>query len=376
MNTPDNQKINLSNIKYKNLIEEQSLFGVCLVQHGVFKFVNKKFLELFGYRYKDVIDKLEFIEIVSREERDQVREVYEKILNGSIKNEQFNFSARHFNGEEIDVEVWCGKVNYDGTPALQSIIADISDKTNYQVRMMNEQKLAAIGQVATGIAHNLNTPISVILSNAELLQIKHPDSQELLKIIRQAERMSNIINTLLTKSKQEQIHDTQPVNLNKLITNELEFLDANLEFKHNVVKEYKFAEDLPKIRVVYSDFSQSIMNILQNAIDAMYGRTEKKLIVETRVRKNKIYVSITDTGIGIKDRDNLKIFDPFFTTKPSPLEREGDEPTGTGLGLSTVYNLLKPYGIKIDVVSEYNKGTTFNLIIPFDRIRVEEAPPE
>ena len=361
-----------SAINYKELIEEQSLFGVCLVRNGIFIFVNKKFLKLFGYKSVDVIDKLKFEDIVFSDERETVRQLHDQILSGAVSNQQFSFTARHSSGELLDVEVWCSLVIHDGSPVIQGIIADISDKINYQVRMMNEQKMAAIGQVATGIAHNLNTPISVILSNAELLQIKYPEVSEISKIVRQAERMGSIINTLLTKSKQEQIQEPQPINLNKLIQSELEFLNANLEFKHNVIKDYNFAEDLPVIRVTYSDFSQSIMNILQNAIDAMYSRPEKKLTVRTEVIRSNIHVSIEDTGIGIKERDYMKIFDPFYTTKPSPLEQKGNEPTGTGLGLSTVFNLLKPYGVSINISSEYEKGTTFTLVVPLDKIAATE----
>jgi signal transduction histidine kinase len=230
--------------------------------------------------------------------------------------------------------------------------------------MMNEQKLASIGQLATGIAHNLNTPISVILSNAELLQLKYSDSPELDKIIRQADRMSQIINGLLTKSKQEQIQYPQEIDLNDLVENELEFLNSDLEFKHNVEKEYKFASNLPPIEAVYGDISQSVMNILQNAVDAMYQQEEKKLTVQTRIESGYIYLLIKDTGCGIEEENLNRLFDPFYSTKPSPLERKGDEPTGTGLGLSTVYNLLAPYGIEIKFYSKKNSGTSVTLKIP------------
>ena len=137
-----------------------------------------------------------------------------------------------------------------------------------------------------------------------------------------------------------------------------------MEFKHNVEKECQFDENLPQIYAVYSDFSQSIMNVLQNAIDSMYKKDTKKLSVITQQDDEKIIVIIKDTGCGISEENYIKLFDPFYTTKPNLDEKKGDEPTGTGLGLSTVHNLLTPYGVKIEVISELNIGTSVILRIP------------
>jgi PAS domain S-box-containing protein len=367
--------LNESEIKYKNLVE-QSLVGVCVLQNGKFQYVSPKFLELFDYTFEEVVEKLNLLDIVAPKDRPLVEKYHNKILKGILDHKQFSFTAIDKSKQEVEVEVWWGNVIYEGKTAVQAIISDISDRKifhikekSYELRMMNEQKLASIGQLATGIAHNLNTPISVIMSNAEILQLKHPDSPELDKIIRQAERMSAIIRGLLTKSKQEQNQNAQMIDLNKLISNELEFLNANLEFKHNIEKEYHFAEKLPRINAVYSDFSQSIMNILQNAIDAMYKQPEKKLTVTTKLENDNIYIIISDTGVGFNEADYLKLFEPFYTTKPSPMEQINNEPTGTGLGLSTVHNLLTPYGVEIEVNSKANVGTTFSLCIPLNQVR-------
>jgi PAS domain S-box-containing protein len=324
-----------------------------------------------GYTYDELINNIEALDIIAPLDRQYVQSNYERMVSEDSDPINLCFSFIKKDGQQNDVEVSSGKITFNGKPAVQAIVSDISERKAYQLRekafefrMMNEQKLASIGQLATGIAHNLNTPISIILSNAELLELKYSDSPELDKIIRQADRMSEIINNLLTKSKQEQIQHPQDLDLNDLIENELEFMNSNLEFKHNVEKEYKFASHLPNIKAVYSDFSQSILNILQNAVDAMYQRDNKKLTLQTRLEDGFIYLSITDSGCGIDEGDLNKLFDPFFSTKPSPLERKGNEPTGTGLGLSTVYNLLTPYGVDIKINSKAGAGTEVLLKIP------------
>lgn len=364
------KKLNESEIKYENLIE-QSLISVFVMQNDKLRYVNQKFLELFKYTYEEIVDKKDLIDFVDDHFKKTISDKYEKLLYGNANHEQYTIIAKDKSGNELDLEIWCGNVIYEGNPAIQGIILDISERRafqmkekTYELRMMNEYKLASIGQFATGIAHNLNTPIAVVMSNAELLRLNNPGSPELDKIIRQAERMSHIIQGLLTKSGQEQSQKRQLIELNKLISTELEFLDSNLEFKHNVEKECQFDENLPQIYAVYSDFSQSIMNVLQNAIDSMYKRDTKKLSVITQQDDEKIIVIIKDTGCGISEENYIKLFDPFYTTKPNLDEKKGDEPTGTGLGLSTVHNLLTPYGVKIEVISELNIGTSFILRIP------------
>ena len=359
---------------YRDLVERQSLFGVCIIQNNIFRYVNKKFCEMFAYKREEIIEKLNVMDFISAAHQEEVLKNHENLLNGDVEQIEFTFTALDSRQRAIEVEVWCGLISFNGSKAVQGVLSDITERKafylkekSYEFKMMNEQKLSAIGQLATGIAHNLNTPISVILSNAELLQIKYSDSPELDKIIRQVERMGEIINGLLIKSKQEQVQVPQLINLNDILKNELEFLNANLEYKHNVVKLFKFEENIPEIEAVYSDFSQSLMNILQNAIDAMYSQAVKKLEVSTHYNNDQIVISIKDTGVGISHEARMKLFDPFYSTKPSPMERVGDEPTGTGLGLSTVYNLLTPYGVGIEIDSEVGVGSTFRLIIPVTR---------
>lgn len=106
------------------------------------------------------------------------------------------------------------------------------------------------------------------------------------------------------------------------------------------------------------------MNIVRNAVDAMYNTPQKRLVVTTRYDHDTIYVEISDTGCGIPAEHLPRIFDPFFTTKPLVGTERPDEPTGTGLGLSSCLQLLQPYQAKIDVQSEVRQGTTFTVRIP------------
>ena len=259
----------------------------------------------------------------------------------------------------------------------EGIILDVTEQHNAQIRerkleleLLNEHKLAAIGQLTAGISHNLNTPISIIQANAELLKMRKMEEPEIDKILSQTKRMEELINTILIKGKNDQSSEFVQIDINDLLRQELEFFNANLYFKHHIEKEYDFEEGLPSINGVYNDFSHSIMNIVQNSVDAMYKRQERKLKISTKYEKNNIEIRISDTGSGIPKEIQPKIFDPFFTTKPV---RDNDNmedihsPQGTGLGLSLVYNLLKPYNAKIEFSSSEQDGTEFVISIPIGK---------
>jgi two-component system, NtrC family, sensor kinase len=230
--------------------------------------------------------------------------------------------------------------------------------------LRNEQRLAAIGLLASGIAHNINTPLMGIYGAAQLVKMKHPEFDDLDGIITQVERINAIIRNLMWKSRQEQETRLQEIDLNQLLQEELNFLEADLEFKHNVEKHFLFADNIPTILGRYSDFSQSLMNIVRNALDSMHELENKRLFITTAAWDGEIQISVRDTGCGIASENREKIFIPFYTTKPIVGHGIGEEPTGTGLGLSTVQKLLSPYGVRFEVTSEPQAGTTFTVHIP------------
>lgn len=234
-----------------------------------------------------------------------------------------------------------------------------------QLELMQHARLASIGMLATGIAHNLNVPLQGIINHIELLKLTHPDIPYLEEILNQAQRISAIINNMLFKSRQEQDQGVREINLNQLLVEELNFLNADLVFKHRIKKEYQFDPDLPAVRGVYSDFSQAFLNVIKNALDAMHEATEKCLSVKTAsTRDGDILIEVKDTGCGVSPENLSRIFDPFFTTKPSEGRDHSGRPNGTGLGLSTTYQLLKKYSARFNVESEVGKGTTMRVYIP------------
>ncbi|MBD3223959.1 MAG: response regulator [Caldithrix sp.] len=357
--------------KYQKLIE-QSLVGVFILQDNVFKYVNNKFCEILGYTSDEVVNQKHLADFALPEYKSMVKTALQGLKHGQAK--PFNFKVISKEGQELILEIWAGMIQYEGHTAVQGLLSDISywhysklRERRLELELLQENKMSAIGRLSAGISHNLNNPISIIQANAELLKMRSGSSPELEKIIKQTQRMTDLINTIVKKGKKEQDTQKMNININTLLEEELEFLKANLFYKHQVDKQFSFAENLPNIKGIYSDFSQSINAIIMNAIEAMQDSELKTLHIKTDFNDNFIYVHIEDTGVGIKKADLDRIFEPFFSTKMNQKSSEQNQPqnVGAGLGLSIVYKLLYPYKIKMDINSVPDEGTKFILQIPY-----------
>ncbi len=240
----------------------------------------------------------------------------------------------------------------------------LEDLALSQSQLLESQKLEQIGLLSSGLAHNLRTPLSGIKGYAQLLKMDHKELRELDLIVREVDVMESIISNLMFKSRKEKDTREELLNLNDLIRNELEFLNANMFYKHRVKTTVDLDRNLPLITGVYAHYSQAIMNIVQNALDAMYEASDRCMTIKTRHDGQFIYIEISDTGCGIPEKIREKIFNVFFTTKPLSNERQGEEPAGTGLGLSSSNYYVRQYGGSIQVKSEEGKGSTFTIKIP------------
>jgi DNA-binding response OmpR family regulator len=200
--------------------------------------------------------------------------------------------------------------------------------------LVKKERQALVGQMVQGFIHNLQSPITAVCGRTELALMaagKLSENQgnpniwrkQVEQIIRQldysldaADKVDLLIDNLLAKGRDEAEDARQELNLNDLIVKELEFLDADMELKHEVKKNFNLDPSLPSLFGIYSDFSQVIYNMITNASDAMKNSSKKELAISTRHDNANIYIEFQDTGAGILPADLERIFDPFFTTKP------------------------------------------------------------
>lgn len=236
---------------------------------------------------------------------------------------------------------------------------DITDKKRALEAMCQSEKLAAVGQLAAGIAHELNNPLGNILGYAKLLLMDHNTTgfqrEKLEVIIEQAKRGSSIIKGLLEFS-----HQKMPVfwkiSLNTCIERAIQSLKD--EIKSNNIEVLKRLGAVPYVMADPKQMEQVIYNVLLNAVQAMEGKGGT-VEIKSEALNGSVEVTIKDNGPGIPREHLSRIFEPFFTTKPVG--------KGTGLGLSICSELVKKHGGSIFVESEIGRGTTFSIIIPIER---------
>lgn len=236
------------------------------------------------------------------------------------------------------------------------VMKDVTQLKINEKQLLQADKMAAVGQLAAGVAHEIRNPLGLIRDYLYVLkgQIKQ-DNDRIKKCISVIEssvnRANSIINNLLNFSRVSN-DERQKVNIKKLTQEILNLENKSLE-KHNIILKQEFKDDM-YCYVNVESLKHILINIISNAIDSMEnGGT---LYIKFSSSDEKLMYTISDTGIGIKDKDIDNIFHPFFTTK-SPGK-------GTGLGLYIVYNEVQKCGGEIKVLSKYGRGTTFTITLP------------
>ena len=226
-----------------------------------------------------------------------------------------------------------------------------------QERLIQSEKLSALGELISGIAHELNNPLTGVLGYAELVNRRQdcsPDVRSMLeKIRRDALRCGQIVKKLLSFARKQTL-EKRYVDINAICLQTLELLAYQLRV-NNVTTIKQLDTTLPKTMADEVQLQQVLLNMFTNACQAMeesYG--ENQLLVMTTHDSQKIYITISDTGSGIASENLSRIFDPFYTTKEK----------GTGLGLSLSYGIIKEHGGETTVSSAFGQGTTFTIELP------------
>lgn len=238
-----------------------------------------------------------------------------------------------------------------------ALIEDQTDVKELESRVQQNEKLAAIGGLAAGIAHEIRNPLAGISGSIELLSqvAQSSDDKKLMQIIlREIDRLNNLISEFLDYARVEQ-PPVDRVNLSQILDDVLQLASKNkdLKIEHKV-------EISPNIFVkAYADkLKQAFLNIIINSYQAMTDSAGPLLVVEVKTLDNKALVKISDNGSGMTEEVRKRIFEPFFTTKSK----------GTGLGLAMTYKILQVHQAQIQVESEKGRGTTFEIQFPLDQV--------
>ena len=236
------------------------------------------------------------------------------------------------------------------------VLEDVTDRANLEEQLRLSEKMAAIGLLAAGVAHEVNTPLTGISSFTQMLldrsEPDDPRTQLLEKIEQQTFRAAKIVNSLLNLARPSG-GETGPVDLNAVIADVLSLLEHQFKMRHMQVRK-DLATPAVVVRGVEYKLQQVFLNLFLNARDAM--PKGGWLSVATRTEDGEAIVEVADTGVGIPSEHLARIYDPFFTTKP--------EGRGTGLGLSVTYGIVQEHGGTLTCESHPGQGTRFRLVLP------------
>jgi len=268
--------------------------------------------------------------------------------------ETFNSMTRELRNARQKLENWAKELE-----------AEVAKKTEEirrgQEQLIHTEKLASLGRMAAGVAHEINSPLTGIVTFAHLMLKRIPpenkmDREDLEVIIEQAERCSKIIKGLLGFSRAIPAERTD-IDINDTIRHALEIIQNQAKF-HNIKIITDLSPDLPLIVGDASQLQQVFMNLLINAADAMNDRGQITIATRLTTEEDKEFIEIefTDTGPGIPEEHMGKLFEPFFTTKPVG--------KGTGLGLAVSHGIVRKHGGHIKVKSAPGKGTSFFIRLP------------
>jgi histidine kinase len=325
---------------------------------------NESVETVYGYSSEEIIRK-PFLDLFQESEKSQ----YESRLRSSTVLNKVQ--QTHKNGRTVFVDIWLSPSEYPGRKVLLVATSDITQRLEAEQQFIQASKMATLGEMATGVAHELNQPLSVIKTASSFL-IKKASRQEpvaddirinmLQKIDSNVDRATRIILHMRQFARKSEAC-LERININDILEKAFEIFSQQLKVRAIEVI-WEIDRNLPLVMGDPGRLEQVFINLLLNARDAIEDRwngknidhPDKRITLTTRLTHRHVRVDITDTGTGISKAVQEKIFEPFFTTK--------EVGKGTGLGLSISYGIIKECGGTITLQSEEGNGATFTILFP------------
>lgn len=363
--------------RFKTIVENVT-DAIFIYQDKKIVFVNPKFEEIFGVKLKNIqAGEVNLFDLMPDESKRIIKRILNKCISGKDVQYKFEFKAYNKEKETIDIDVTLKSIKYNDKWAILGTLRDITSQKTMERHLFLSQRLDSIGRLAGGIAHDFNNILTSIINYAHIMERQlHPQDpliNDVRAIIKDADRATDLTRQLLAFGRR-QIMQPQIININTIIKEMKEML--NRLIGEDIKIGMKLNHKLKQVNVDPSQMEQVILNLIINARDAM--PKGGKIIIETdnvvlgedyisthQLVKpgNYVLLSISDTGKGIPENIKEKIFEPFFTTK--------EKGKGSGMGLATVYGIVKQSKGYIWVYSEPGKGTTFKIYLPVAKGRIK-----
>ena len=349
--------------RYSVLVKEAS-DGVVILQDERIVFTNKTILEISGYSRDELIGTSfgKICGMVDEKYRQLVKERHEKRIRGEEVPARSELELIAKTGERIPIEASSAIIHHNGTPAVLTIVRDTRERKRIEEQHIGLEKLAAVGEAATMVGHDLRNPLQSIESATYYLNNELPHLQttqkmiEMLKVINDSvDYADKIIRDLQDFSAMSK-PTLEDNNINAIVKEVL----SQVETQENMELVTKLGH-LPEIKADKNMIKRVFLNLAMNGIQAMVEKGGR-LRVSTKKTKGFVEIAFEDTGIGISKENKEKIFTPFFTTRAK----------GMGVGLAICKKFVESHGGSIEVESKEGKGSTFTVILPVQRENGDE----
>jgi PAS domain S-box-containing protein len=366
---------------FQDTVEQSPLSIFWLNQDGKFSYVNKQAHESLGYTREELLS-LHLWDIAPNFYQERWAKHWKKMEK--VQKRVIEAEHKRKDGHIFPIEVTVYKVNKSFHMAF---VRDLTErvqskkKTNSLMEQLQQaQKLESIGSLAGGIAHDFNNMLSVILGSSELLRLKLDRSESnvidgktlekyLMQIEGAANRSKSITRQILSFSRKQAISPVS-ININNQIQNIIKILGRLIG--EQIELDFNAGDKIGFIKIDPSQFDQILINLAVNARDAMHSGGNLRISTSNEIIENPfpqsqvntssnnyVLLSVKDNGVGMNEEVLSQVFDPFFTTK--------EQEKGTGLGLATIYNIIKLNNGIIDIQSEPGKGSAFNIYFPITK---------
>ncbi len=353
----DAEELAHSESRYRHLLEGASDAIMTFDALGRFTTINKAGEEISGYAREELLGRY-FVPLLPLDQMARAVREFARAISGETGSFDTVILTKGGERREITVTYSCPRK----TQEVLCVVRDISDERQLQHQLIQSEKMAAIGQLVSGVAHEINNPLASISAFAQLLladrafPTDHRHSAEIIST--EARRAARIVHNLLTFARQHKSEKVS-VNINQVLDDTLELRTYELNVR-GIRIERDFDLDVPETMADVHQLQQVLLNIITNAEQAMmaFAQPHHRLTVRTRVDE-ALRIEIEDTGPGIPVDSLERIFNPFFTTKPVG--------QGTGLGLSISLGIMSEHGGRIWAVNLPGRGARFCIELPYVR---------
>ncbi|NJN70505.1 MAG: PAS domain S-box protein, partial [Nitrospira sp.] len=340
--------------RYRRLIDV-SPYAILVNRGGHIVFANDQAIKLFGAVRADEILGKSLVDLFHPDYHDAVCERFHELIEGSPQVPMLEEKIVMLGGRAVDVECSAARFADEEGPAILVMLRDVSEQRRLLEQLRRTERIAELGTLASGMAHEIGTPMNVILGRAEYMMARvteEPIKKGLQTIVTQVERITKVMNQLLSFARRK-APERRALDLRGVVEDGMEMFQERLS-RNQIQVEMTMAEICPMALADQDQMSQVFINLVMNAVHAMPdgGMLRVGLAPEQQMVK----LTVADTGHGIPRDAVKKIFEPFFTTK--------EFGQGTGLGLTVVKGIIEEHQGSIAVESEEKKGTTVTVLLP------------